>query len=240
MVPEKLLQEFVERLKSAGGANLVSVVLYGSALSPDFHPEYSDLNVLCVMGELSAQTLAAMSPAADWWTGKKNPMPLFFSKDELLTGADIFPIELLDMQRRHRLLYGEDLLKGLDVPLTLHRIQVEHDLRTNLLRLRQHYLAVRGKSGKVRDLLLESVTSFLTLFRHAVIVMGGPPPASRREAVQQLGSKLGFDPAIFILLMDARAGKADAKSMDVESAFSKYMQGIHAVVQAVDALGQKR
>jgi hypothetical protein len=240
MVPEKLLQDFVERLKSAAGTNLVSVVLYGSALSPDYHPEYSDLNILCVLQELSAQALAAMSPAAEWWTGRKNPMPLFFSKDELLTGADIFPIELLDMQRRHRLLHGDDLLKGLEVPLTQHRIQVEHDLRTNLLRLRQHYLVTRGKSGKVRDLMLESVTSFLTLFRHAVIVMGGPPPASRREAVQQMGSKLGFDPATFVLLMDARAGKADSKSIDVEGVFAKYLQGILAVVQAVDALGQKR
>lgn len=239
MVPEKLLQEFVERLKGAAGANLVSVVLYGSALSPDYHPEYSDLNVLCVLQELSAQALAAMSPAAEWWQGRKNPMPLFFSKEELVTGADIFPIELLDMQRRHRLLHGEDLLQALEVPVTQHRIQVEHDLRTNLLRLRQHYLAVRGKTGKVRDLMLESVTSFLTLFRHAVIVMVGTPPASRREAVQQLGSKLGFDPAVFLLLMDARAGKADAKSMDVESAFSKYLQGIQTVVHAVDTLGQK-
>src|SRR5258707_13970998 len=153
-------------------------------------------------------------------------MPLIFPKDELLTGADIYPIELLDMKRRHRILHGEDLLQNLDIPLNLHRIQVEHDLRTNLLRLRQRYLTIRGKSGKVLDLMLESVTSFLTLFRHAVIVMVGTPPASRREAVQQLGSKLGFDPAVFLLLMDARAGKADAKSMDVESAFSKYLQGI--------------
>jgi hypothetical protein len=238
MVPEKLLSELVERLKSAAGGNLVSVVLYGSALSPDYHPEYSDLNILCVVGDLSAAALAAMSEAAEWWVGKKNPMPLFFSKDELLTGADIFPIELLDMQRRHRLLFGEDLLKGLEVPLTLHRIQVEHDLRTNLLRLRQHFLATKGKTGKVRDLMLESVTSFLTLFRHAVIVMGGPAPASRREAVQELGGKLGFDPAVFVLLMDARAGKADAKSMDVEAAFAKYMQGIHVVVKAVDDLAK--
>lgn len=240
MVPEKLLQEFVQRLQGAAGANLVSVVLYGSALSPDYHPEYSDLNILCVVRDLSAQTLAALVPATGWWTGRKNPMPLIFGKDELLLGADIYPIELLDMQRRNRLLFGEDLLKEMNIPLNLHRIQVEHDLRTNLLRLRQHYLAASGKSGKIRDLLLESVTSFLTLFRHAVIVMGGPPPESRREAVQQLGGKLGFDPAVFILLMDARAGKADAKSMDVESVFSKYLQGIQAVVQAVDAIEQKR
>lgn len=240
MVPEKMLQEFVDRVKAAAGANLVSVVLYGSALSPDYHPDFSDLNILCVVRDLEKPTLDALVPATEWWVGKKNPMPLIFSKDELLLGADIYPIELIDMKRRHRVLFGEDLLEGLEIPLTLHRIQVEHDLRTNLLRLRQRYLATHGKSGKVRDLMLESVSSFLTLFRHAVIVMGGPPPASRREAVQQLGEKLGFDPAIFIALMDARASHAGAKAIDPESVFPKYLQGIDAVVRAVDALpGQK-
>ena len=225
MVPEKMLQEFVDRVKNAAGANLVSVVLYGSALSPDYNPEFSDLNILCVVRDLGKETLDALDAATGWWTGKDNPMPLIFSRDELLLGADVYPIELIDMKRRHRILYGEDLLEGLEIPLTLHRIQLEHDLRTNLLRLRQRYLAAHGKSGKVRDLMLESVTSFLTLFRHAVIVMGGPPPASRRDAARQLGEKLGFDPAVFIALMEARASQAGAKAIDPEATSRNTFRG---------------
>jgi hypothetical protein len=167
-------------------------------------------------------------------------MPLIFPKDELLTGTDIYPIELLDMKRRHRILYGEDLLQNLDIPLHLHRIQVEHDLRTNLLLLRQRYLAIRGKSGKVLDLMLESVTSFLTLFRHAVIVMGQPAPASRRDAVKILAEQLGFDAAVFLELMDARTGKSSSRPADVPGAFAKYLQGIAAVTHAVDALEHSR
>lgn len=240
MVPEKLLEEFVERAKTAAGANLVSVVLYGSVLSPEYHPEHSDLNLLCVVREASAQALDALIPTTDWWTGRKNPMPLIFPKDELLNGADIYPIELLDMKRRHRILHGEDLLQNLDIPLNLHRIQVEHDLRTNLLRLRQRYLAIRGKSGKALDLMLESVTSFLTLFRHAVIVMGQAPPASRRDAVKILAAQLGFDAVVFLELMDARTGKSSSRPADVPGAFAKYLQGIAAVTHAVDALGHSR
>lgn len=240
MVPEKLLEEFGERVKAAAGANLVSVVLYGSVLSPEYHPEHSDLNLLCIVREASAEALQALIPVTDWWTGKKNPMPLIFAKDELLNGTDIFPIELLDMKGRHRILYGEKFFDTLEIPMELHRVQVEHDLRTNLLRLRQRYLAIRGKPGKVLDLMLESVTSFLTLFRHTVIAMGQTPPASRRDAAKMLGEQLGFDASVFLELMDARTGKSSSRPADVPGAFAKYLQGIAAVTHAVDALGHSR
>ena len=47
MAEEQLLNEFVERVQGAAGEDMVSVVLYGSAAQGDFHPEYSDLNLLC-------------------------------------------------------------------------------------------------------------------------------------------------------------------------------------------------
>src|SRR5258708_13243516 len=98
MVPEKLLEEFVERAKTAAGANLVSLVLYGSVLSPEYHPEHSDLNLLCILREASAQALEPLIPTTDWWVGKKNPMPLIFAKDELLNGTDTFPFDLLPLK----------------------------------------------------------------------------------------------------------------------------------------------
>ena len=49
MTHEKLISEFVEKMKAAAGDNLVSVVLYGSAADGEFHPEYSDLNLLCLV-----------------------------------------------------------------------------------------------------------------------------------------------------------------------------------------------
>ena len=46
MTHEKLTSEFVEKIRAAAGDNLLSVVLYGSAADGEFHPEYSDLNLL--------------------------------------------------------------------------------------------------------------------------------------------------------------------------------------------------
>ncbi len=60
--------------------------------------------------------------------------------EELRESADVFAIEMLDIQGAHKTLHGEDVVAGIEVPMNLHRVEVEHDLRTTLLRLRNHLL----------------------------------------------------------------------------------------------------
>src|SRR5438045_6656458 len=120
MVPETQINEFVDRLKIAAGTNLESILLYGSAASDEFHAEYSDVNVLGIVRELSASALQGLAPAVNWWTHSKHPAPMIFTWEELNRSADVFPIELLDMQRQHRVLHGSDILKSVKVTLDMH------------------------------------------------------------------------------------------------------------------------
>ena len=67
MVHEKLVSEFVEKMRTAAGGNLTSVILYGSAAEGEFHPEYSDLNLLCVLQDTSFASLSKIAGAVEWW-----------------------------------------------------------------------------------------------------------------------------------------------------------------------------
>jgi predicted nucleotidyltransferase len=67
MVPEKKISQFVSRLREAGGANLESVILFGSAVAGDFHPEFSNVNLFCVLRDCSFSALEALAPAVRWW-----------------------------------------------------------------------------------------------------------------------------------------------------------------------------
>ncbi len=116
VIPEKQLTEFARRLRQAAGENLESMILYGSAAGGEFHPEFSNLNLLCIVHDLSFSVLQAMAPAVDWWTQQKHSAPLIFTREELERSADVFAIEFLDMQQRHRLLFGEDVLRSLAHP----------------------------------------------------------------------------------------------------------------------------
>ena len=64
--------------------------------------------------------------------------------EELRESADVFAIELIDIQRSHRTLFGQDVVAAINVPMNLHRVEVEHELRTTLLRLRHHLLLHPG------------------------------------------------------------------------------------------------
>ncbi|MFZ1132064.1 MAG: nucleotidyltransferase domain-containing protein, partial [Terriglobales bacterium] len=172
MVPERLINEFVERVRTAAGANLLAAILYGSAAAGDYVADYSDVNLLCVLRETSFAAIEALAPAIEWWSKQKHRVPLLLSADEMRQSADVFSIEFLDMQRHYRLLWGEDILKTLEIPMRWHRAQVEYELREKTILLRQRLLMVSGNSETKWDLLLRSVPAFGTLFRHALIALG--------------------------------------------------------------------
>jgi predicted nucleotidyltransferase len=236
MEAEKKITDFVNSLKQAAGANLECVALFGSAASGDFHANYSDINMLCVVRELSAAVLAKLAPAIVGWTRKKFPAPLIFSRDELAQSTDVFAIEMLDIRQRHRILYGEDIFTGMNIPMDRHRVQLEHELRTKLLTLRQSYLQAAGDDKRIRRLMLDSISAFSTLFRHTLIAMGEQPAAHTAENITRLAARTRFDPAIFLKLLQVRDRKAKENEIEAASAFAQYLDGINAVVQAVDAL----
>jgi nucleotidyltransferase-like protein len=189
------IDEFVKRVQEAAGPNLESIILFGSAVSGDFHPGLSNVNLMCVLRDSSFPALQALGPVAKWWDRQKQPPPLCMTRRELERSTDVFTIELLDMQQHHRVLFGENVVQGLRISMHVHRVQVEYELREKLILLRQQVLLASGSDSRLWDLLLHSVPSFSTLFRHALIALGDDSQTSRREAVQALSKRVGFDPA---------------------------------------------
>src|SRR5207245_11355173 len=104
MAHEKMLSEFVEKMRTAAGVNLISMILYGSAAEGEFHPEYSDLNLLCVLRDTSFASLSKIASAVAWWRKKKYHPPLVLTPEALKDTADVCSIEFVHMTRRHRLL----------------------------------------------------------------------------------------------------------------------------------------
>ena len=236
MTPDEKLNKFVQLLRDGGGANLQSVILYGSAVSGDFHPEFSNLNVFCVLRDASFQALAALESATNWWDGQRQPPPLFMTQEELQRSTDVFTIEFMDMRQHHRALFGDDVLENLDIPTRFHRRQVEYELREKLVLLRQAVCVVAKSERKLWELLLRSLPSFLTLFRHALIVLGGPAPTQKREYVQALSKRVGFDASAMEALVDIRERKARRNQFRVTDVAATYLSAIEQVNATVDRM----
>jgi predicted nucleotidyltransferase len=228
--------ELLQRLTQAAGANLESVVLYGSAASGDFKAEMSDVNFLCILRDTSFTALKPLMPAMKWWTGRRQPLPLFMTREELERSTDVFAIEFLDMKQRYRVLLGQDMLQDLHVPMGLHRVQVEYELREKLLLLRQRALLTAGRERDLKALLVDSLPSFLTLFHHALIAVGETSPPNKRDAVQQLAERVGFDPAPVHKVLEIRERRSESGKIDIEALFAGYLHVIEQVAAAVDKM----
>jgi hypothetical protein len=237
--PDDKLQQLVDRLHYACGENLVSVVLYGSAARDDFHEQYSDVNLLVVLRHMKPEAYPGLSGVLNWWSHEqKLRPPVVMTHEELRESADVFAIEMLDLLGAHKVLHGEDILAGIEVPMNLHRVEVEHDLRTTLLRLRNHLLLTNDGDDELKLVMAKSVTSVLTLFRHALIAMGEDAPHGKSQVLEHAAEVFGFDGTAVRSALELRHGGHAVDN--VQGVYHAYMNAILAVAHGLDVKVPKR
>ena len=232
------LDQLVEKLRKALDVRLVSVVLYGSAATGDHVEKVSDYNVLCILTKISPDELRAVEPVFGWWREQGNPSPLLMTEHELETSTDCFAIEFHDIREHHRILHGPNLVASLEIDQSFYRAQVESQLRTKLLRLRQKGGGVLSDNDALRGLLVDSVSTFCVLFRHARLLDGATGPTLKRDIIEIAGKHFGIETASFLTLLDLREEKVKAKEVEPEPLFARYIIQIEKVIDAVDVIAK--
>jgi len=233
---ERALNQLLEKLTKTFGDRLVSVVLYGSAAAGDHHEGFSDLNVICVLQQVTTRELEESEPVFRWWREQKNPAPLLLSEHEFQTSSDCFAIEFHDIKSHHRILQGKDVVSNLTVDNSFYRAQVEHELRAKMLRLRQKASGALSDQDVLRRLLVDSISTFCVLFRHALILHGFEASSKKRDVIQQAHEKFGIDPAPFSSILDVREERIKPKELEPVPVLDSYFKQISIVIDAVDRL----
>jgi hypothetical protein len=239
MNTEQLLQELVDRLRLAAPENIQSVVLYGSAARAEFNRQYSDLNVLCIVHSLAPEQMAELSPVVRWWIqDQRQNSPLFWTAEELSQSADVFAIEMLDIREAHRVLYGKDVVALIDVPMNLHRVEVERELRVALLKLRQHYLVAQNDKKELATVLAKSAAAIKALLRHALIACGETAPSDSTQLLTRVEEVFSVDASGVrgaLRFRDNQPGDSE-----LESAYRSYLQALAEIVDQIDRRVPKR
>lgn len=228
--------DLVDDLKASHGANLASVVLYGSAASGDFVDNASDYNLLIALKEIRPRDLRAAQAPMREWRRMGHPLPVYFTVGELQTAADVFPIEFHQMEKARLVLYGSDPLENLKISDEFLRHQTEYELRSKLIQLRRLYIPSSASLEKLLNLMSESLMSFTALFRAVLLLHSVEPPTAKREVVRATAKHLKIDGEPFEKIFNLREKNA-SNSLDEVSAnklFSDYMEQIENVIEAVD------
>jgi hypothetical protein len=232
-------KELVERLRTAYGERLVSVILYGSAAVGDRKPPYSDINIFCVLPQVGPAELTAAGPIFRWWRDKDNPSPLLMSEAELLRSTDCFPMEFHDMQEARQVLHGRDVVASIRVEDHHYRAEVEYELRSKFIRLRQKAAGIMSDPALLTQLMSDSVATFLVLARHVLRLSGiAPVPLAKRDVVAALAAHVNVDVAPFHRLLNVREGEKLRGGVDTDTLFAQYLASVEKLIDTVDGLGR--
>lgn len=233
---EKTLAQFTEKVQQLLGEDLIAVVLYGSAAGDNFVPGVSDLNLVVVVTELRFAVLQKLQPHIVTWHKLGFAVPLLIDREFLHRGRDVFPMELYDIIEQHRLLWGEDVFRGLAVDPYLLRFQAEYEARSKLLRLRALYLECAGDQARFQTLMLDSLKTFLILMLTLIRMRGEKGLPTYAEVLAHFEQRFHLTFPRMHDLIAIREGKHAWPSGDATSFFGDYLAEVQQLIGVIDEL----
>jgi len=237
MAEKKLgMDEFARRVESALGDNLVSLLLFGSAARGTQVEGRSDVNLLLIVKDASVATLHATTPVVAEWARGGQPPPLIFAEAEWRASTDVFPIEIEDMRDAHRVLAGRDPFEGIATRRGDLRVELEHEVRGKVLRLRTEYAAAAADGKALGRLLEHSAGTFFVLFRAFLRLTGGVPPAGHDALVRETSAAANLDPTVFDWVLAALDGRNPPALAAYDPIAGRYVDAMEKLADYIDRM----
>lgn len=220
-------------LQAAFGENLHSVVVYGSYVAGNFTPGVSDVNVLVLLNDPQPEGLRALSKRSHRFFRKNKVTPLVLSVREFRNSADVYPVEYLDILDRHRVLVGEDAIASINISKANLRHELEHQLRGNLVGLRQLVIASRGQKRRMGANLKHWYGQMAALFRGLLrLADSDEVPLDHAALLSRMNQLYNLTPGPFTELLEYRSG---AKK-DPEELIDNVLRRLSELAQLVDTM----
>ena len=143
-------------------------------------------------------------------------------------------MEFLDIKENHVVLFGEDVFDDMVISPVNLRLEIERELKSKLIRLRQSFIMTGGNEGKMKELLVRSFSTFIALLKGGIRLYGKTAPSKKADIIAAAPSELKLDKAVFTQVLSLKEEKAAMKSGEIEVLFGKYMAEIERVADIID------
>jgi len=234
--PEEIFSEFTADFQKIFGAHLISISLYGSGAREDYVPGKSDLNFLIILSEEGIGDLKKVHAVLPKWRKRRVAIPLIMTKAFILSSLDSYPIEFLNMKRHYVPVFGEDILKGLTFSKSALRLQAERELKGKILLLRVRYLETEGKEDRIKDLIRESITAFVSIFNALLYLKGMDIPKGRSEVVRAVSGTFSVNAGAFLKCVEIKEERGRASLSEMEKIFENYLGELALLTDRVDRM----
>lgn len=235
--PKEIFPDIIDDYKGLFGDDLISIILYGSASGRDYRPGKSDINFMIVLSEEGIEGLDQAFKVVETWRKRKVAIPLFITEHYVESSLDVFPIEYLNFQRNHVLVYGKDILKDLSFDPQFVRLQCEREIKGKLLLLREAFMETAGKGGALRGVIGQSIQAFVAIFDALLYLKEKEIPKERRDVVNLTCDTFDLDAGLFQKLLDIKEEKLKPDDTETKSLFQNYLKEVRKLSKIVDTLG---
>jgi predicted nucleotidyltransferase len=232
---QKIILNFQAEVDHIFQNHIVSMIVYGSAVTDEYVHRQSDINILVVLDEEGIANLEAANEKFYGWY-KRALSPLFLTESYINRSLDSFPIEFINIQSAYHVLEGKDVLQTLEFTKSDIRLQCERELKSSLLYLRRRLILSRGNKNALLQLIYESLGAFALISRALLYLKNKAVPASKADAVRQACKEFETDEGLFSRLLSIRLGEENPSTEEMESLIVLYIRQIDALSQYVDGM----
>ncbi|HVY60788.1 MAG TPA: nucleotidyltransferase domain-containing protein [Planctomycetota bacterium] len=219
---EHEFKEFCRALQDIYEDEITSIIVYGSVARREYFAERSDINVLIVIEHADLDTLRKAVDAIHKARETCKVTPFFLTPEDMDTSRDVFPIKFYDMLDAYEVVYGRDLLAGMEIDDGNLRLELEQEMKILMLELRQFYMqrAKKGGPGGAEH-LLAYFNSFLYLMKRLLKMQGHQVPMQNDELIKTIASTYDMDGEMMRRFLDYKRGKPLKSAPDEAIPFYK-------------------
>ena len=234
---QQLLQRYVKETTALLGGQLEGILLYGSAVRGEFLPGRSNINLLLMLSSYDREGLKRYAKAHKRWSREQFVIPLVLTEADLTRPGTVFPLEYLEIQEQHRVLWGRDPFIGMHIDRTHLGYQVQQGLQGNLVRLRQRFIEGGGTEEAISMLLPLSLTALLPCLRGLQRLAGQPPLFQSDALLAGIQKMTGIDVTGFNEVLHLKRGIISPGPVEVPRLFDRYAATLAALIQVVGPEG---
>ncbi|MDD5711605.1 MAG: hypothetical protein PHY31_02475, partial [Smithellaceae bacterium] len=161
---------------------------------------------------------------------------LIMTKDFIASSRDSYPIEFFNMQQRHVVVFGEDVLADLSFDRSFVRLQLERELKAKTILLRGGFLETEGNPKRLRRLISISITAILSLFSALLFLKEKNVPQRREELIDAVAEIFPIRADVFQKCLAVKGESDNLSSAAVAGLFREYLSEVEALSQQVDRM----
>lgn len=215
----------IDEIKEKLGDNLLSVVKFGT--------EGQIENELYILEKIDFDILNIIRPIIVKNRKKSNIVPLFFTRNEIIDGADVFPLEFLDIITPHETIHGEHIVEKLRIDKRHVRRQLEFELRSKLIHLRENYIWIKNEK-ELQELVKSAVPTLMPLFYGLLYLKDVKAPNELAKLYLAVSENYKIDLSIFLEINELIKGVDKAKKEEYGGFVNKLIKVLENLIEIVD------